>query len=376
MPPSQNTAQRSQKIFSIQQPEDLLNFVVEDERLSVGESHTHLPSSCKVFDLRYRKVASQFGDKYDDKTGTQRTHMGRARFAEMQYDDPNNEEMCKLLNATKLPYILMYKGSQGKVKEFLCGPAKVQLLIDAVNELADPVEEDGVVNENKREINEKLDKPPPTTFSGDDLSAFPGDRKIAEAIQSLPSGGGDTINGLKQQLITLENEKVEMFEIMKAQIESDKIYIKKLETGVETQRSMIEAKDDEISKLAKNVEAQQSILKSKEMEMQTLMNSLNEEQRCTRQAKDELSAYQSQVTQLINKISRIEANIASLGTESSFIQKAATEKEHQLSQKIEEWEEQKEMYERERNSLRKLTVLAVKRVGRGIRSLVSRVKRK
>jgi hypothetical protein len=34
MPPSQNPG----KIFSIQQPQDLLDFVIEDERLSVGES--------------------------------------------------------------------------------------------------------------------------------------------------------------------------------------------------------------------------------------------------------------------------------------------------------------------------------------------------
>ena len=36
-PPSQNAAQRRGSIFSIQQPQDLLDFVIEDERLSVGE---------------------------------------------------------------------------------------------------------------------------------------------------------------------------------------------------------------------------------------------------------------------------------------------------------------------------------------------------
>lgn len=50
----------------------------------------------------------------------------------MRYDDPNNEEMCRLLNATKLPYILLYKGSRGKVSDFQCGPATFQLLIDEI----------------------------------------------------------------------------------------------------------------------------------------------------------------------------------------------------------------------------------------------------
>ena len=36
-PPSQNLEQLRGKIFSIQQPQDLLDFVIEDERLSVGE---------------------------------------------------------------------------------------------------------------------------------------------------------------------------------------------------------------------------------------------------------------------------------------------------------------------------------------------------
>lgn len=78
--------------------------------------------TCQVFDIRYRKLANQYSDKTDSKGIAKH---GRVRFAEMQYDNPNNEEMCQLLNATKLPYILMYKGSKGKVDEFQCGPGTV-----------------------------------------------------------------------------------------------------------------------------------------------------------------------------------------------------------------------------------------------------------
>ena len=48
-------------------------------------------------------------------------------------------------------------------------------------------------------------------------------------------------NHWEKQLEKELAEKFEMFEIMKAQIEYDKEYVLKLETGVETQRSMIEA---------------------------------------------------------------------------------------------------------------------------------------
>lgn len=96
--------------------------------------------TCAVFDTRYRKLASQLGDTYNPtlSASTINTNInGRVRFAEMRYDDPNNEEMCRLLNATKLPYILIYKGSRGKVSDFQCGPATFQLLIDEIGKYAD-----------------------------------------------------------------------------------------------------------------------------------------------------------------------------------------------------------------------------------------------
>ena len=89
--------------------------------------------------MRYKKVANKFGDKYDGKTGKV-TKKGRARFAEMQYDDPNNKEiLSQVLNAKQFPYIIMYKGRKGKIREFQCLPAKFQKLDDAVDELADPI---------------------------------------------------------------------------------------------------------------------------------------------------------------------------------------------------------------------------------------------
>ena len=52
----------------------------------------------------------------------------------MQYDTEENREMCNVLNATSFPYIIMYKGSKGKIREFQCTPAKVNMLVDAIKE--------------------------------------------------------------------------------------------------------------------------------------------------------------------------------------------------------------------------------------------------
>lgn len=118
--------------------------------------------------MRYRKLASQFGDKYDDTdTGksTEISQKGLARFAEMKYDDRNEEILSAMLNSQTipLPYILIYKGSKGKVRGFQCNPNKIQMLADAVNELADPIDADG----NSSEGNEEMNKLPP--LNGDDL---------------------------------------------------------------------------------------------------------------------------------------------------------------------------------------------------------------
>lgn len=317
--------------------------------------------------MRYRRLASQFGDDRSGDGGgggsAQMTKFGRARFAEMQYDNPNNKEMCQLLNATKLPYILMYKGSKGKVDEFQCSPAEFQHLINAVNELADPAVAMEGDTSKENEMSDIFDE---LEVAGN-LNATAA--AAAATAQELSWTGDETIDGLKKRLEKELAEKFEMFEIMKAQIEYDKEYVLKLETGVETQRSMLEAKDGELSIL-------QSLLKSNENAMLSLSTELSQQQEETQRAKQDLSMYQTQVSQLTSRISQIESTVASIELESSFNEKLAREKELQLLRHMEEWDELKNSYEKERSSLRQLAVLGVKRVGRGARYFLLRLMRK
>ena len=78
------------------------------------------------------------------------------------------------------------------------------------------------------------------------------------------------------------------------------------------------------------------------------------------------------MAQLTDRISNVGKTIASLERTSSINERSAKEKEQQLEEVFDEWNEEKAMYEGEQNSLRKLGVLAVKRVGRGVRNFVSR----
>jgi hypothetical protein len=93
-------------------------------------------------------VASQFGDKcfYDDTETVEAGQIplkGRAKFAEMECAG-SNAKFLKALLGTKsisLPYILIYRGSSGLIKSFECAPKNIQILVNAVNELAEPVAE-------------------------------------------------------------------------------------------------------------------------------------------------------------------------------------------------------------------------------------------
>ncbi len=161
VPPSQQLLQSKSTIFKISNPEDFLSFISEDDRLTVIKVYASWCQTCKKIDLRYRKLASKFSDKYNNDnnninggTATDQTttsppikERGKVRFAELQYDNPANEDLCNnVLEATSFPYFLMYRRKQGQIRGFYCTPAKFQMLVDTVEELLADEE-----NEEERE---------------------------------------------------------------------------------------------------------------------------------------------------------------------------------------------------------------------------------
>ena len=141
-------------VFDINSPDDFREFVAVDDRPAVIKVYADWCKTCRLFDVRYRKVASSWG--CDPNSAKETEFSNLVRFAQMEYGGENcnncredlrhcnsntsaaNEEMCKLLDATRVPYILIYKRDSGRLAGFACPPSKVQLLIDALHEYALP----------------------------------------------------------------------------------------------------------------------------------------------------------------------------------------------------------------------------------------------
>lgn len=122
------------------------------DNCSIVKVYANWCRTCKAFDTRYRKLASQLGDKYNDtKSGKEADIIlrGKAKFAEMEYADSNAKLLAALLGTDKisLPYILVYQGSDGLVKSFQCAPKNINTLVETVNEQTDNV----IVDQKSRE---------------------------------------------------------------------------------------------------------------------------------------------------------------------------------------------------------------------------------
>lgn len=284
----------------------------------------------------------------------------------MQYDNPNNKEMCQLLNATKLPYILMYKGSKGKVDEFQCGPGNFQVLIDKIVTYADSEEDIAAA----LQIVEQADIPP------DSLQPTQADRYVQESMDreligqqlanadvSVPPSSlleqvqseDQDVESLRQQLATVNNEKVELFEIMKTDLDWHKDQIQQLRETLQTQRDQYE-----------------TLLRARDKELSTAEQSLIDQQT---QFNADVLNLKEKLAESLSAAEQHQQSIQSLQAEVNIWQQRAKAAMHSndearlLEQKI-------TVYENERNSLRKLSVLAVKRVWRGAGVLFSRFLRR
>jgi len=108
----------SPKITEINGMDDFLEFVSEDERLCIVKFYASWCKSCHKFGMKYKKLALKHADMQDNASHV--LERGEVRFAEVEYG--KSSSLCRSLGVRKLPYVMIYKVSVGKIAEFPCGP--------------------------------------------------------------------------------------------------------------------------------------------------------------------------------------------------------------------------------------------------------------
>jgi thiol-disulfide isomerase/thioredoxin len=119
------------EIHSVTSPQDFVDFLAKDERLVVVKVGANWCKVCKSFDIRWRKLASKLADRVGSERKQER---GRVRFCEIEFTE--HEDLCRGLQATRLPHVLVFRGavgSAGLVDNFQCSPANFQRVVDTVN---------------------------------------------------------------------------------------------------------------------------------------------------------------------------------------------------------------------------------------------------
>jgi len=142
----------SPKIINVQKTDDFLEFIAGDERLCIVKFYASWCKSCAKFGIRYKKLATKYGDKIDkaDKV----VEPGIVRFAEVEYG--RNTSLCRALGIRKLPYIIIYKASVGKIAEFPCGPKYFdERLVSRLNQYLEMSDEE-LQFEQKMELGNEL----------------------------------------------------------------------------------------------------------------------------------------------------------------------------------------------------------------------------
>lgn len=81
------------------------------DRLIVIKFYAKWCRTCKAMGKQFAQLALQFPE---------------ARFFEMDYDA--NRDLCRSLGISILPYVEMYRGADGKLEGFSCGPSKMRML--------------------------------------------------------------------------------------------------------------------------------------------------------------------------------------------------------------------------------------------------------
>jgi len=105
-------------ITVIKKQDGLDEFLSADDRICVVKFYAPFCKACRAFGIKFRKLATEKGDRINAAGETIRA--GDARFGEIEYS--SNIKLCKSLSVKKFPTVLLFRGGKNseKLSEIVC----------------------------------------------------------------------------------------------------------------------------------------------------------------------------------------------------------------------------------------------------------------
>lgn len=120
-------------VEAIEKVDQFEQFLAKDERLCLIKFYAPFCKVCKVFGVKFRKLAFDEGDRID--AGGNIVHSGDVRFGEVEYTA--GMKLCKSLALKKFPTVMMFRGGRAyeKLSEVSCTPKRFVEVVDEMKRL-------------------------------------------------------------------------------------------------------------------------------------------------------------------------------------------------------------------------------------------------
>lgn len=116
-------------IVAINSPQELADFLHQDDRICIIKFHAAWCKSCQRFGHKFQGLANQKTDCVDSDGSV--VQQGPMRFGSIEFGA--NTPLCRALKIKRLPTVHFYQKGQ-QLEGFPCGPSKFPILLEKVDQ--------------------------------------------------------------------------------------------------------------------------------------------------------------------------------------------------------------------------------------------------
>eukprot|EP00571_Detonula_confervacea_P001167 CAMPEP_0172315184 /NCGR_PEP_ID=MMETSP1058-20130122/24341_1 /TAXON_ID=83371 /ORGANISM="Detonula confervacea, Strain CCMP 353" /LENGTH=171 /DNA_ID=CAMNT_0013029211 /DNA_START=298 /DNA_END=814 /DNA_ORIENTATION=+ len=121
------------EITAIKKQDGFDDFLKVDDRLCVIKLHAPYCKACRTFGIKFRKLATEKGDRMN--AAGEAIRSGDARFGEIEYS--SSIKLCKNLGVKKFPTVLIFRGGDRseRLSEIVCKQSAIESIVSEMDQL-------------------------------------------------------------------------------------------------------------------------------------------------------------------------------------------------------------------------------------------------